>query len=246
MVIKPKQDQSSEVTRADVRNKLDPALFAVKLALFKENGEGSIRCENMECAQKLANAASKVLSEKYEISILKPLKPRVKITGLSDDVTGDEIVDNLKKQNNLPCSAEIKVIRIQKRESRNYNSAVALLEIDPRTFDCLMKLQRVCVGWNRCWITEDVNVNRCYNCSTYGHKAATCNNTCCCPKCAGDHKANECENNYLKCVNCDQANKLRKSSYDELHDVNHAAWSINCPIYRTRANNARQRIDYSI
>ncbi|XP_055523060.1 uncharacterized protein LOC129717229 [Wyeomyia smithii] len=62
-----------------------------------------------------------------------------------------------------------------------------------------MKLQRVYVDWNRCWVQEDVNVNRCYNCSAYGHKASTCDKPPCCPKCAGDHKANECEADFEKC-----------------------------------------------
>lgn len=138
------------------------------------------------------------------------------------------------------------MVRIQKSVNRKQGTANVLIEVDARSFDCLMKLQRVNVGWNRCWVKEDINVNRCYNCSAYGHIASACKHPVCCPKCAGGHKANDCEADFEKCVNCDKANGQRKSPYDEILDINHMAWSVDCPLFKKRAYNAKQRIDYSI
>ena len=245
VLIKPKCKQTSETTQKDVHRKLDPAKFSVKAAIFKDDGEAVIRCDTCEDAQKLADTATTLLSEKYVISIQKPLKPRIKVFGLSDDLTPEEILTKLARQNNLAESHDLKIIRLQKAKSRKSNPIDAILEVDARSFEHLIRSKRVNIGWNRCKVVEVVNVLRCYNCSAYGHKASSCSSNACCPKCSGDHNADECEADFVKCVNCERLNKDRKSPYDEIVDVNHSAWGTDCPIYRKREKIAKQRIDYS-
>lgn len=243
VLIKPKLAQNPDVTKSDIRENIDPVAFCVKAVRYKEDGEAAVRCESKQCALKLVEAASNILTDKYDITILKPLKPRVKIFGLSDTLSADEILDKLKKQNNLPDSADVKVIRLLKNDNRLTG---AVLETDAVTFDCLINRQRVNVGWDRCKVVEEINVNRCYNCTEFGHKAANCEKPMCCPKCAGDHKANDCKSDFEKCANCDRANKQRESTLDEVVDINHSAWSRECPIFKRRARNARLKIDYSV
>lgn len=245
VIIKPKSNQSSDVTRNDIRAKLDPAAFSVKDVRWKENGDVSIRCETGDLARKFVNTATEILSESYDIAIQKPLNPRIKIIGISDNLNADEIVLKLKKQNNLPPSSNITVVRIRKNENWIHNPLTAVLETDAQSFETLIKRQSVNVGWDRCRVVEEINVLRCFKCSTYGHRASSCNNPICCPKCAGDHEAKECESSSEKCVNCELENKHRTYPKDNELSIDHSAWSDICPIYQKRLKKARQMVSYS-
>lgn len=242
---KPKIPQHAETTKLAIQNHLDPLEFAVKEVRCKDNGEVVVRCDSKECADKMLAAATASMSEAYDVDLQKPLKPRLKISGLPENITENELVNKLKKQNDLPESAKISVNRLVKRRRMNSDTAVAYLETDSCTFDRLLKMRRVNIGWERCVIVESIDVMRCYKCCEYGHKASSCRNTFCCPKCAGDHEVKDCLNDYEKCVNCDKMNEQRSSRDDEILNVCHSAWSINCPLYQARLRNTRLRIDYS-
>ncbi|XP_058827814.1 uncharacterized protein LOC131687742 [Topomyia yanbarensis] len=193
---------------------------------------------------KKMSTSKELLSEKYDIEIQKPLKPRIKVTGISEEFSQDEIIGKLKAQNSLPESCELKIVKSQKREHVKNNPFVITLETDANTYNCLLKLQRVNIGWDRCRIFEDVDVFRCYNCSEYGHKAQACSKPVCCPKCAEGHKAKDCEAANAKCVNCVGMNAAAQSATEKMSE-NHAAWSLDCPLYSRRLKLARSRIDYS-
>lgn len=245
VIIKPKSVQQADVTLKQVRDKIDPVNFSVKGIRTRENGDVVVRCETSEHAQKLVDAAVDVLSDCYEISVQKPLKPRIKIIGLSEDLDASEFVSVLKKQNELPTSAEITLIRMRKIEKWKQFPFIAIIETDCQTFETLIQRERVHVRWDRCRVAEDVNVLRCFKCSKYGHKASSCNNPLCCPICTGDHEATDCDAAFEKCINCELRNKLSKSPYDEQLDVNHSAWSSACPVYQKRLKNVRLMVDYS-
>lgn len=247
VIIKPKESQQADLTQKHIREKIDPIDFSVKGIRSKDNGDVVVRCETSADAQKLVTAAVNVLSDDYEISILQPLKPRVKIVGLSEDVDASELVPILKKQNGLSPSSEITLIRMRKIEKRKNFPFIAILETDAQTFETLIQRQRVNIRWDRCRIVEDVNVYRCFKCSRYGHKASSCGNPTCCPVCAGDHDVRECDATFEKCINCELKNKQmdKGNPYDELLSINHSAWSPNCPIYQKRVKAVRQMVDYS-
>lgn len=159
--------------------------------------------------------------------------------GFSENHSSEEIIEKITKQNVLPDTANLSIIRLLKKDQRVTG---ALLETDALTFEYLIQRQRVNIGWDRCRIVEDVNVLRCFNCSEYGHKAASCKNSVCCPKCSGKHKAVECSADFEKCINCEHANNQKS---DILLDTNHSAWNECCQILQRRIKNARKMIDYS-
>lgn len=186
-----------------------------------------------------------MFADKYVVEIQRPLKPRVKVIGFSKEVSEEEFLPKLMKQNRgLECFS-MKVVRIIKNETRSSNQVSAILETDARGFEELIDRQRLYIGWERCRVIEATDVLRCFNCSEYGHKAASCTKTACCPKCAGDHQVSECQNDFAKCINCHLMNTNRTSPYDKLLDVSHSSWSLDCPIFAKRLNSARQRIDFS-
>lgn len=171
------------------------------------------------------------------------LRPRIKILGLSAETQSDDLLVKLKKQNNLPERCEIKIIRLIEKRKSNSASFSALVETDAFTFDLLLKMKKVNVGWDRCKIVEAVDVLRCFKCSSYGHKANACLNALCCPKCGEEHEVTNCLSNVERCVNC---MKTKKDGSLEQTSTSHAAWSTECPIFQKRLKNMRQRIDYSM
>lgn len=245
VTFKPIEVQSAEITKRDIQQKLDPVSFAVKNVHFKDTGEASIRCESRELALRMMSAAKKVLSEKYAIDIQNALKPRVKIIGFDESVSKDKLVDTIKKQNSTLQDVDMNVVRLKKNERHKSNPMTALVEVDASLLVKLIKLQRVNVGWFRCRVVEDINVNQCYNCFEYGHKACDCTAPACCPKCAECHEFNECESDFQKCVNCYNHNRQFKLNEENQLDIAHSSWSTDCPIFLRRLNRAKQRIDYS-
>lgn len=242
---KPKQDQSAESTKTDICSKLDPIVFSVKNVRLKHHGEVTVRCESKDHAEKLTTTASELFGDKYDVEIQKPLKPRVKILGLSEAMGEEELITKLTKQNKGLESYNLKLVRMTKSDAHRNNQKSAIIETDARGFDDLIDRQRVYIGWERCRVVEATDVMRCFNCSEYGHKAASCQKPACCPKCAGDHQVNECSSEFAKCINCHLLNTNRTSSYDTLLDVSHSSWSSDCPIFVKRLKSARQRIDFS-
>lgn len=242
---KPLEPQPVEVTKSDLQQNLDPVSYAVKNVRFKESGEAFIRCETREQALRMVSAAKKVFNEKYSVEIQNALKPRVKIIGFDESVTKDDLADMIKKQNVSLHDLEMQVVRLTKNEKHKSNPMTALIEVDASSLARLIKLQRLNIGWCRCRVVESINVNQCYNCFEYGHKASDCTAPACCPRCAECHEFSECESSYYKCVNCFKHNEQHKTDSDNQLDISHSSWSTRCPILQRRLNRAKQRIDYS-
>lgn len=242
VIIKPKVPQHGDVTKTAIREKLDPVQFCVKDVFFKPNGDALIQCSSNSLAMNLLKSAQSQLSDKYEVEILKPLKPRLKIVGFSVSMKQEELIYKLRKQNGIPTSAELKLIHLT---DEKHTRKSAIIETDAKTFALLMDLKRVHLGWERCVVFESINVLRCFNCSEYGHTATNCSKPACCPKCAEYHEVNECTSDYEKCVNCTIVNKEKNLPADFQVDVCHSSWSSECPVYQKRMKKFRQRIDYS-
>lgn len=245
VIFKPLKAQTAEVTKQDIQQKFDPVSFVVKDVRYKESGEASVRCDSRELALNMVSAAKKVLSDNYCIEIQNALKPRVKIIGFAESVTEDKLVSTIRKQNPSLQEEQMKVIRLKKNEKHIANPMTALIEVDASSYDKLMKRQRVNIGWFRCRVVEDINVNQCYNCFEYGHKARECSAPACCPNCTECHGISECESEILKCVNCYNHNKKFKLNVENQLDTSHSSWSSDCPILQRRRDRAKQRIDYS-
>lgn len=237
VMIKPKTSDSAEATKIALRQNIDPVAFSVKEVHFRDNGEATIRCDSHESAQILLQSVQESLNDDFEAEIQTALKPRLKIIGISDDITEDNIVPNLKAQNALSDEAELSLIRLK--------SKTAIIESDAGTFEKLIALKRVNIGWERCSVFEYVNVLRCYRCCEYGHKADDCKKHLCCPKCAEGHESKDCTSTHVKCVNCCLANQEQKLPKDKQLNIDHSSWSQNCPIYLKRLKKFRQRIDYN-
>ncbi|XP_058827991.1 uncharacterized protein LOC131687913 [Topomyia yanbarensis] len=134
----------------EIQGKLDPVSLGVKEVYYRPNGEATVRCDSRESALKLLSTVKANLSEKYNADVQKALKPRVKVAGFTDDITAENFVEKLIQQNNFPQPANLTVIRIVRNEKHTDNPMSAIIETDAKTFEKLMQLQHVNLGWMRC------------------------------------------------------------------------------------------------
>src|SRR6218665_3210278 len=133
------------------------------------------------------------------------------ISGLDILMTEDEILTELQE------ARVSKVIRISKRQNgvKTLTTSVILF------FDSGDIPDRVHVGWRSFKIKEyRANPVRCYTCSRFGHKSASCHaKKPCCARCSEAHDVKECKAGEpsFKCANC---------------HGNHPSYDRECPSYK--------------
>ena len=97
---------------------------------------------------------------------------------------------------------------------------------------------KVFIAWHACKVRDYIATSRCYKCQDYEHVAKYCRvNYEICAHCAeSGHSTKECtsKNKDASCVNCRKAGKKG----------NHAASSVNCPMYKKALEAIVSRTQY--
>lgn len=114
-----------------------------------------------------------------------------------------------------------------------------IVECSPDIFHKFMMYKKIYIGWERLPVYEDINVQRCFKCQEYTHKAKDCKNTTNCVKCGQNHASENCQSLIRKCINCEKANRYKLN-----YNIEHAADSTECPTLQFRIQAARSRTDY--
>ncbi len=116
-------------------------------------------------------------------------------------ITGIPIEEDLERLKQSISGGEVrKIKRLQKTmNGERVDSLSILLEFQDSVLP-----ERVKIGYMsfavRPYIPPPI---RCYRCQRYGHIAAVCKGKQRCPKCGGDHRIENCEENaQYKCCNC--------------------------------------------
>lgn len=122
----------------------------------------------------------------------------------------------------------------QNNQKNGYN---CIIQVDGETFKKLMNEKKIFVGWDRCRVTECVDLLRCYNCSGFQHKSSECKRTKACPRCAENHDLKECKQEKRECANC----KFAVHTYHLKLNVDHEAWSPECPTFLRKLNVQRSK-----
>lgn len=135
----------------------------------------------------------------------------------------------------------IKVVHVstQPGKRRDY---FTLIEVDGTTYETLIRKEKINIGWDRCRVYDAVNVQRCYKCSGFGHKASDCRNQKACPRCAECHDLKDCkaEPKDIKCINCKNAVEKLKINLD----IRHEAWSNECKVLSRKLEAEKSKIDF--
>jgi hypothetical protein len=239
-IIPKNATQKNFETRNEL-SKIDPVEMEIKEFRNVENGGIELKCSNEKATDLLKKKIMEDYGEKYEIVESKMTKPKIKIVGLDAMLDNEKLVTKILRQNDDMDIRELTVIKQFTIEKWSYKNVCAIVEVDALSFDSIMNMGFLRIGFERCKVFEFVSILRCYKCCKYGHKSMDCKSEVqVCAKCANNHSIKDCDSDVLKCVNCDNSNKDLKLSLD----TNHIAYSVNCPIYKNKLEQKRNRVDY--
>lgn len=235
LVVSLKESENCDETQKKIENSLHPSVDPVKFIRKTNRGKILVECNDRNDIETVKKKLAETLGDKCEIHEPKSVKPMIKIVGVDELKDDSELIEFIKDRNEniITNESELEVIQYKKGPK----SATAILSVDYKTFERVMKVNKLTVKWKRCPVYEHLNVIRCFKCNMYGHVANDCtskDNKC--PKCAGPHKVDMCMSDVLKCSNC---------VLDKLPQTDHAVWSYDCPVLQRRLVIARNRTRYT-
>lgn len=243
VVIKPKDvKQSNAATKAELLQQINPVASGVSISRVKHIRDGGlvIGCPSGESASKLRDMASEKLASKYVVRETKPVHPRIKIVGMTEEHESGSLLSFLSTQNPsvFPAVSELEVVSFGSVKRRNVQDGSrrgrlfqSVIKVSSETYKRALSVGQVFVGYDCCSVYDAVDVLRCYNCSGFNHTATACKSKRACPKCAGDHLIADCLSVTFKCVNCQN---FSGGSPNAASDFAHAAWDRRCKIYQHR------------
>ena len=128
--------------------------------------------------------------------------PRVRIVGMSEKYSEDQLADYLKKCNaDLLSDAECKLIKLFPLR-KNINIFQCILQLDRRSYDRVITAGNLFVGFDSCSVFDAVEVYRCFNCNEFSHSSKFCKKPVSCPICGKNHDVKQCKSKEFHCTNC--------------------------------------------
>lgn len=238
VLVQPKTKQKCSTTRAELDKKNIPSVIAISSVNNLPKGGIEIKCKSQSERSKLHEKATKELSEDYTIIIPRLRNPKIRVTNMSEKHSGEDIIARIKNQNEWVKQADMKVLQVfEVKYNETYG---AIIEIDPKSFNVIVKEKTIMIGMDVCNVTESLSVLRCYRCCGYLHKANICKNKKACLRCGGVHEMKECKAERNECINC----KVVAQKINSNIDCNHPAWSKTCPVLQRNIEREKQRTNY--
>jgi len=201
--------------------------------------------KNSTDIKKIHDEVLEKMGEKYVVKIPQEIKPSVKIVGLNEKYTFEEIENKIKTQNEYIFheNAKIKVTYVNeiKNKIKNQTNYTIYADVDGKTYQKMLQEQKINIGWDRCHVYDNLNIMRCFKCQGYSHKAIDCKNQQSCSKCAKQHDVKDCTGvEVLRCINCIMTNKRLGLKLN----TNHSVLNKECPIYRRKLEAKMNRISF--
>ena len=241
LIIKPKQKQSSEKTKSDLKQNIKPDQLNVGIQNLRETKQGCIviKCAEKKDIDRIRQAAENSLNANYTIETPKLNLPRMKIVGYTGDQNSEELEQVIRQQNTW-IGEEDKINITFIKKAKNKNVSTIFFECSSKLYWKMIAQKKIFIGWERYNVYENLTVTRCFQCQEHYHKIGQCENGITCAYCAGNHESSACTKQIRKCKNCSNANTRYVMNYD----TSHAASDTECPSTRYHINLLRSRIDY--
>lgn len=247
LVIRPKvgQVQGRAKTSEIVKKAVDPTELGIGVTKVKGVKDGGlvVCLEDNNDREKLKIEVEKKLGQQYDIKEVQKWKPRVKVVGIYENLSKDEMKECIMKQNSfVQNESDVEVIIVKKVK----NKFMAILEVSADTFRKIMEAGKLRIRWSVCRVFECFDILRCYRCLGFNHKAENCRNLeengKVCSRCGGqDHREKECREEERKCVNCVRANR----HFNMNLDIYHGAFDNDCSVLLRQMERKRERIEYN-
>lgn len=235
VVIIPSKKQKSDITINQLKSNVDIVELGVGVNKLKTRTDGVVILEVEEEREKevLVTEIQKKLGHNYKVNTNSKRNPKLKITGLEDNLINNEsdiFINNLIKQNNINIVNSIKdEVKLLKRYKNNKGFGSAVLEVTPIIHEKIMNNDTIKLGWKNYKVYNHVNVTRCFNCWGFNHYAIKCTRKIICRICADNHKEEDCKSSVQKCINCENwANKYQLTEWK----TDHTATNVNCECYK--------------
>ena len=172
----------------------------------------------------------------------KRSNPLIIVKGISKDLTEDDAMDLITKQNPTISGGPDAIRKRFSRKNRKDHLFNLVLEVQPAVRRQLLELGRVNCDHQRVRVEDFSPFIQCYKCLGFGHTRSKCTSEVqCCSHCSStDHQFEACpskdDSSCLKCVNCHRSGKK---------DLSHSATSHkSCPSIRSMVKRIEARTDY--
>lgn len=240
VVVQPKKSQKSVITKSELTKIIDPKSIGISDIHNIPNGGIAIDCKTRDETAKLKDEAYTKMGDKYTVKITESRVVKVKLIGMSDKLSEDEMLKTMREQNEFLKNSEIKIKAIF--ENKKQNDFGAILEMDNESYNKIINGEKIKIGWCRCRVFECIDVRRCYKCCGYQHRSSQCKNRLSCLKCGGEHLMKDCSARNSVCVNC-------KTAVEKLNvklDIFHPAYSFTCPVYKRKVQIEKKKMKFNI
>lgn len=248
LIIKPKDDddKNSEVTKREIKNKIDVAKLGIGITKMRKVTRGAVvvGCEDKKQAKKLKEEVAKDLGEKYLVQEPRKRKLKVKIHGVDEEDCDNEndFWNKIEEQNGYEKDA-VKGKIVHKAAGPKSRGVTIIAEMGVDAREKLLEAGKVKIGWRMCRVQDYLGILRCYKCCGFYHFAKDCKNKEVCGLCAGQHMTKECKNRERKCVNCED--KIKNMKIKNLKS-DHSAYDNKCPCFVREIEKYKSRIQGSI
>lgn len=120
LIIKPKSQQESEVTKRIVKEKIDIKKMEVGKTKLRKGGNGALilGCESGEEMERLKATVQATMGEEVRVTEPQGRKPKIKIVNFGGDeikMDDDKLIDSIKKQNRIDGECDEFCMRMEKR-----------------------------------------------------------------------------------------------------------------------------------
>lgn len=239
VTIYPKTDKemSSDDTRKRIEEKFDIKKLKAGVMNVKKirNGGILIQLEDKGDADQFIDGVNNnvELKENFCAGTPKRREPHFIMFNVQEDLDNEEIVRSMREQNN--CFEEINIK--SKFKGRSGNNIV--FSINPKSYNEVIKIKKVKIGWARVDMKEHLRPTICYKCGKYGHIGKVCRSDSICLKC-GERNGRDHECRTIKCNNCIIFNNKFHTKYP----VDHSCTDKNCRILHKEVDRLSSRTDY--
>lgn len=246
IVVKPVNAQTSNLTKTEIKQAIDPTDIGVNISQLKQVSKGAvvISCEHKSDIDVLKTKISEKIGNKYNVEVPTLRKPKLKVVNIHNedtDVDDNQLVNKIMKQNKINSDTDDIHIRIVKKISnKRFDTSTLIIETDPLTHRHLLKNEKVNVGWSKGNVYNHVNLLQCYNCFGFNHAAKNCKAEMSCSKCSLNHNYKDCDSQKVQCTNCIRA----QLNLNIVLDTNHEAISKDCPCFQRQMSKLNQKIEY--
>jgi hypothetical protein len=82
-----------------------------------------------------------------------------------------DFIYQIRKQNDCIIeSSKINVVNIK----ANRRGVATLIEVDEQTYESLLSVGCIYIGWDGCRVYQHIDILRCFKCNQFGHMAIKC------------------------------------------------------------------------